>query len=105
MTIEFSPRSRRDVADIVDYWLDAREEPQAAIVYLERIEEAIGRVAGNPASGRLRKEFGPGLRSVPAVPYVIYYRIREDIREDRFVEIVRVLHGARDAAAEFADAP
>ena len=39
-----------------------------------------------------------GLRSFPVENYVAFYRIRNEV-----VEIVRIIHGARDLSAIFAD--
>jgi plasmid stabilization system protein ParE len=38
------------------------------------------------------------MRSIVVVPYLIFYRVREDS-----VQIVRVLHGHRDIEAMFTD--
>jgi toxin ParE1/3/4 len=48
-------------------------------------------LSAHPLSGRARDELARGLRSVPYSRYVIFYRPIKD-----GVEIVRVLHGARD---------
>ncbi len=48
--------------------------------------------------GRRREELAPALRSFPAGNYVIFYRpVREAI------QIIRVLHGARDIETMFED--
>jgi len=47
-----------------------------------------------PLSGVAREQFGAGLRAVFHGGYVIYYIPQPDA-----VVVVRVLHGARDAAA------
>jgi toxin ParE1/3/4 len=44
--------------------------------------------------GSPREQFGVGLRVIFHSPYAIYY-----LPTDRGLVIVRVLHGARDAAA------
>jgi toxin ParE1/3/4 len=44
-----------------------------------------------PVIGRTREELSHGLRSFPFGRYVIFYRLNE-----YGVEIVRVLHGARN---------
>ncbi|MDX2179081.1 MAG: type II toxin-antitoxin system RelE/ParE family toxin [Bryobacteraceae bacterium] len=105
MKLRIADLARRDLAAIERYWVRERKSPVAADRHLALAQRAMVRIERAPYAGRPRPEFQLGLRSFAARPYVIYYRIREDIREDRFVEIVRVLHGARDAAAEFADAP
>jgi len=53
-----------------------------------------------PMSGRNRDNIAPGLRSIPAAPHVIFYRVA-----GQTVEIVRVIDGRRDIEAEFADMP
>ncbi len=53
-------------------------------------------LADFPGIGRDRSEFSPGLRSLPVGNYVIYYRRAED-----GIQVMRVLHGAMDAEAEF----
>lgn len=45
--------------------------------------------------GRLRGELATGLRSFPVGRYVIFYRALSN-----GIEIVRVLHGARDLSAD-----
>jgi toxin ParE1/3/4 len=45
----------------------------------------------HPLLGRSRTDLHPGLRSFPFGRYVIFYRPLDD-----GIEVVRVLHGARD---------
>ena len=47
-----------------------------------------------PNSAPLREQFAPGLRATFAGNYAIYF-----VHDERELLIVRVLHGARDAAA------
>lgn len=78
--------------DLFEIWLFiAQENPDAATRTLRKIKRALLRLARNPRSGRDRSELAPGLRSIPCLPYVIFYRL---VGPD--IEIVRVLHGARD---------
>jgi toxin ParE1/3/4 len=44
-----------------------------------------------PEMGRRRDELRPGLRSFVVSPYVVFYRPVENT-----IEVLRVLHGARD---------
>jgi toxin ParE1/3/4 len=44
-----------------------------------------------PETGRLREDLGPGLRSFPSPPYVVFFRPAGGT-----IEILRVLHGRRD---------
>jgi toxin ParE1/3/4 len=47
-----------------------------------------------PLSGPLREQFAPGLRVTFESNYAVYYTIVESE-----IVVIRVLHGARDAAA------
>jgi toxin ParE1/3/4 len=60
------------------------------------LRHRIRLLAQNPEAGECVKEFGIGLRRSSVGPYVIYYRCSSG-----WVEIARVLHGARDAQSEF----
>jgi toxin ParE1/3/4 len=51
----------------------------------------IQRIAKRPRASRPREELLPGLRSVLATPYTVFFRLGRD-----GVEIVRVLHERRD---------
>jgi toxin ParE1/3/4 len=44
-----------------------------------------------PASGRLRDELRPGVRSFPVGSYVVFYRAVAGT-----IEVLRVLHESRD---------
>jgi toxin ParE1/3/4 len=58
---------------------------------MSELERRCLLLAARPLAGRARDELIPGLRSVPHGRYVIFYLPIED-----GVEIVRLLHGARD---------
>jgi toxin ParE1/3/4 len=81
-----------------------RDSPDAAIRFLHAAEKTFGRLAAMPELGE-RQEFGreelAGLRVWQVrgfENYLIFYRPIE-----HGVEIVRVLHAARDIAAIFED--
>jgi toxin ParE1/3/4 len=61
---------------------------------LEKIRDACEPLRHFPLSGATREQFAPGLRAGFVGNYVIYYR-----SDERDLVIIRVLHGARDAAA------
>ena len=48
-------------------------------------------IADSPMIGRTREELAPGLRSFPVGNHVIFYRSVKN-----GIEVIRVLHGARD---------
>ena len=83
------PRAKTDLVEIWDYIADDSEA--RADAFIETIDQKFHALARRPNMGRLRDELAEGLRSFPVGRYVIFYR---PIPEG--VEIVRVLHGARD---------
>ncbi|MGH6836503.1 MAG: type II toxin-antitoxin system RelE/ParE family toxin [Methylocella sp.] len=88
------PRAENDLAEIWDF---IAEDSQArADSFLDRIDQSFYDLAGNPNIGRARGELSPNLRSIPFGRYVIFYLALPD-----GIEIVRVLHGARDLNAIF----
>ena len=69
----------------------ADENPLAADRWLDVIEEKCRLLAQMPGVGRKRDELGPGVRGLPVGDFVIFYRAFED-----GIQVLRVLHGARD---------
>ena len=89
-----SPEAAADLREIVDFI--AEDSPAAARRFLTKLREEIGRVAAHPAIGHLRKDLTDRpLRFWPVARYLVIYRQDSEAP----VEIVRVLHGARDVAA------
>lgn len=91
-------RTRQAEADLLEIWLYIAEEgglPAADRVLLS-VDQKCQALAGSPGMGRRREELAPGLRSFPVGNYVVFYRVREDA-----IEVIRVLHGARDIEAIF----
>ena len=70
----------------------ARDKPEAAYRWVERIETACQTLAQNPEMGQRRtsKNHGP-CRSYSCGNYVIFFR-----GLDGGVEIIRIVRGARD---------
>jgi toxin ParE1/3/4 len=84
-----SPRARSDLLDI---WLYiAERDAAAADRVIDEIERVCGLLIEHPKMGRERPEVAPGIRSFVAVSWVIFYRA-----DDGGLNIVRVIHGARD---------
>lgn len=78
--------------DLYDIWsFIAGDSPEAADKLLTAITNQFDRLLEFPELGRQRTELLPSLRSIAEKKYVIFYRLTA-----RYVEIVRVLHGARD---------
>ena len=96
--IIWSPEARADLSDIWDYYAKFVDR-QSADKIVRGISDASRLIVDHPLAGRSRDEIRPGLRSIPARPYVIFYQTRAGV-----AEIVRVLHGRRDLDEVFADA-
>ena len=86
----FSPMAVEDLENILDYI--ARDNPRAAVSFVETVKEKCQTLARFPLLGASREDLIKGLRVFPVANYVIYYRPEGDT-----VRIERVLHGARDA--------
>ena len=68
----------------------ARDNPAAAARVVLRILSAVELLKQNPAIGRPGRVAGTRELVVTETPYVVPYRVREDV-----VEVLRVFHGAR----------
>ena len=90
----FAPAAEADLEAIYDYI--ATENLVAASKLVARLEELATRLTETPGMGRARAELLPDLRSFPFGNYVLFYRPTEG-----GIEIVRVLHGARDVPVVF----
>jgi toxin ParE1/3/4 len=81
--------------DLQEIWSYVAEDASPATA--DRLIDAIVRrfelVAEQPGMGRIRPEFGEGVRSFVVESNVIYYR------HDGETLIARVLHGRRDQTA------
>ena len=78
-----------DIADIWDYIAEASEN--RADTFIDSIDRKLHELADSPHIGRSRSELLPGLSSFPFGLYIIFYLIIPG-----GIEIVRVLHSARD---------
>ena len=76
----------------------AADNPAQADDFIDLIDEKFQNLSRQPGLGRRREELAAGLRSFPVGRYVIFYLQVQDC-----LRIVRVLHGARDVDAVFAD--
>ena len=88
-TVSRRPLAALDILDIWDYIAD--DDIAAADRWVDELDAAFGRLATQPKMGRARPEIAPDLRSFPFMRYVIYYVPLPD-----GVDVVRVLHSARD---------
>jgi toxin ParE1/3/4 len=88
--VEFSAEAAADLDEI--WFRIAQDSPERADRMLDRIHEvAHMTLAPHPEAGRAREELGLGLRSFAVKNYLLFYTVA-----DGGIDIVRVLHGARD---------
>lgn len=88
--VVYSAEARRDLQDIWLWLRDAAGEATADIIH-DRIVDRIGQLADQPMMGPRRQDIDADARHLICDSWVAFYRIRENR-----VEIVRILHGARD---------
>lgn len=85
-------RTAQAEEDLIEIWIYiAQDSPLAADRVLNDIEERFEGLADNPLMGRLRPDIAAELRYFTVGKYLILYRAVPD-----GVQIVRVIHGARD---------
>lgn len=94
------PAADRDIDEQIAYI--SRENPDAAGRYVEAVAAILEHIARTPGMGAARDYRNPrlaGLRMIP-VPgfdsFLVFYLVTS-----RTVDIVRVLHGARDVRTIF----
>ena len=88
------PLAEADILEIWDYIAD--DSLTAADRWVDHLDEQFRVLATQPSMGRARDELAPDVRSFPFGRYVIFYMPLDD-----GIDVVRVLHGARDVDAVF----
>ena len=84
-----SASARSDLDDI--WFYIAQDDTLAADKFIEHVVSRFPKLAQWPQIGRRRSELAASLRSFSVGRYVIFYRPMEN-----GIEVVRILHGARD---------
>lgn len=85
-------RTERCEQDLIELWVYiAQDNPAAADRVLDEIDAKCHLLAEHPRLGPARPDIRPDLRYFPVGSYLIFYR-----EIPGGVEIVRVVHGARD---------
>lgn len=85
----FTRLAATDLEGIQEYI--ALDRPVASLKWVDALEERCQKLADNPHWGRKRNDLRPNLRSLPFGRYILFYR-----ETAGGIEIVRVLHSARD---------
>jgi toxin ParE1/3/4 len=84
-------------ADILDIWdFIADDSLDQADRWLDKLDDKLRLIATQPFMGRARDELAAGLRSFPFGRYLIFY-----VPIDDGIDVVRVLHSARDIDTVF----
>ena len=82
--------------DVVGIWTYiARDSVTAADRLVDRLTQAYEILSANPELGEAVPQYRQNLRRLSVGSYILYYEQQTDV-----ITIVRVLHGARDQAAE-----
>lgn len=90
--------ARRDLEAIRRYI--AQDSPDRAAAVIKRIRDRCRLLEVAPVQGRVRDDGPPiagEVRSVPAPPYVVFYRIAPG----NVVQVLRVIDGRRDLTTVF----
>lgn len=96
MPYRLSTLAEQDLDEIWSYVADDAS-PETADRLIDDIVDRFDLLAEQPGMGRVRPEFGPGVRSFAVENYVVYYRQEGDVL------IARVLHGRRDQIAAWSE--
>lgn len=87
--LRISPRASSDLIEIWSYIAD--DSVTNADAFIDKIYETMELIARQPGLGRHRDDLAPGIQSFGVGRYIVFYRVVAGS-----IEIVRVLHGARD---------
>ena len=94
-------RRPQAAADILDIWDHIAEASlNQADRWVDKLDEKFKLIATQPLMGRARDELAVDLRSIPFGRYVIFYAPIEG-----GIDVVRVIHSARDVDGAFGEEP
>jgi toxin ParE1/3/4 len=96
MPYRLSALAERDLEEIWSYVAEDAS-PETADRLIDAIVERFELLSEQPRMGRVRPEFGAGVRSFTVENHVIYYR------HEGLILIARVLNGRRDQAAAWSE--
>jgi len=91
MKITFEPAARDDLDRIFE-WI-SRDNPRAALSMIDRIESKAMRLATPALADMGRPGLVEGTRELLEWPYIIVYKVDNDLQE---IVILSIVHGARN---------
>ncbi|MFH1796912.1 MAG: type II toxin-antitoxin system RelE/ParE family toxin [Pseudomonadota bacterium] len=91
LSLRISAQAQRDLEHIWAYTVENWGEEQA-VQYVAQVRAALELLRTNPGLARPAEDVRPGLRKFTVGSHVLYVRLG-----DRFLRLVRVLHGRMDA--------
>ena len=94
LPVRWTPDAAADTVAIWEYI--AADNPVGADRMIGRFVAALHHLAESPYLGRTYQTLGAGVRGLIVGRYVVFYR-----QIDNVIQILRVLHGARDIDALF----
>lgn len=93
LDVDLRPRAELDIESIQIFLAYERKRPQAAVDAITKIYDAIELIREFPdMGGRVhRDEMENEYRTIPAAPYMIYYRY-----DSKHLTVYRVIHQRQD---------
>jgi len=92
--VAYRPKARHDLKEVYRYI--AEFNPRAAAATLRNINAKAELLAASPQMGQAAHELAANLRRFPVGNFLIFYA-----PTDHGIDVIRVLHGARDIDALF----
>lgn len=94
MRVRWDPKAVERLEAIGSYI--AQDSPAAAERIVERIFDAVDRLADQPLQGRPGRITGTRELVIPRSPYIVIYRVR-----DQVVQVLAVQHAAQALPTDF----
>ncbi len=91
MKVTFEPAARDDLDRIFE-WI-FRDNPRAALAMIDRIESKAMQLATPALTEMGRRGLVEGTRELLEWPYIIVYKVDDNLQE---IVIVAIVHGARN---------
>lgn len=88
MLLRWREKAREDAKEIVAFI--AQQNPTAAYSLYDEIRKQVGQLIDQPNIGRLGRIQGTRELVIVGLPYIVPYRINEDV-----IDILRIYHSSR----------